>query len=135
MHRKLLLAVVSPIVVSAVAACSSGDSQPDAASASSAATAAAAGVQLVTLHVTDRLRFTPDIISVHPGKVRVTLVDDGSYPHNFSIPSLHVTSPTVSGNPGQTSATTTLNLTKPGSYEFVCTFHASAGMHGEIVVK
>jgi plastocyanin len=134
-HRKPLLAVVSLIAVSALAACSSGDSQPDAASAPSVAAAAATGVQLVTLHVTDRLRFTPDSISVHPGKVRLTLVDDGSYPHNFSIPSLHVVSPTVSGNPGQTSATTTLTLTKPGTYPFVCTFRSAAGMHGEIVVK
>jgi plastocyanin len=99
------------------------------------AAAASGGVQKVTLHSTDQLTFQPEVITMHPGKLRLTLVDDGSYPHNISIPSLHFTSTTVSGDPGQTSTTATLTLSKPGTYKFVCTFHASAGMRGEIVVK
>lgn len=128
-----ILIAASLAAVGLITGCSGGASQPGAHTTSTAASTG--GVQRVTLHSTDELRFTPDVISVHPGRVRLTLVDDGSYPHNFSIPSLHVTSATVSGNPGETSTTTTLNLSTPGTYQFVCTFHASAGMRGEIVVK
>ena len=127
-----ILIVASLAAAGFITGCSGG-AQPSSHTTSTAASIGG-GVQRVTLHATDGLRFTPDVISVHPGKVRVTLVDDGSYPHNFSIASLHVTSATVSGNPGDTSTTTILNLTKPGTYQFVCTFHASAGMRGEIVV-
>jgi len=135
LYRIPLLTVALVAAGGVLAGCHGGSSPSGSHTTAAAAAASSGGVQKITLHATDQLRFEPDVITMHPGKLRLTLVDDGSYPHNISIPSLHITSTTVSGDPGQTSTATTLTLSKPGTYEFVCTFHASAGMRGEIVVK
>jgi plastocyanin len=111
----------------ALAGCSSGSSPKTAKATTS-------GVQSVMIGGTDDFRFDPADITVHPGTVRITLVDKGSYPHNISFPDLAKTSASVSGSPGQTSTTLQLNLTKPGRYSFVCTYHSSAGMKGTLVV-
>jgi plastocyanin len=119
----------------AAAGCSSSGAPAGSSTAPPAAVTVAGGVQRVTIHANDQLRFTPDTVELHTGKVQVTLVSDGSYPHNISVPGMHLTSKTVSGNPGQKSTTLALTLNKPGTYDFVCTFHSSAGMRGHLVVK
>jgi plastocyanin len=91
-------------------------------------------VQAVTIGTTDDVRFAPASATVHTGKVRITLTENGSYPHNISFPTLHTTSTSVSGSPGQTSTTLLLTIATPGRYSFVCTYHSSAGMKGELVV-
>jgi plastocyanin len=96
--------------------------------------AGAGGVQNVAISATDALRFAPAELTVRTGAVRITLTDAGSYPHNISFPGLHATSPSVSGAPGQSSATLLVNIRTPGRYAFVCTYHSSAGMKGELVV-
>lgn len=115
----------APAVLALLAGCSTASSSPKTATT---------GVQSVTIGGTDNFRFTPADITVHPGRVRITLVDKGSYPHNISFPSLGLTSASVSGSPGQTSTTLLLTVTKPGRYSFVCTYHSSAGMKGAVVV-
>ena len=98
------------------------------------ATKASDGVQQVTLDTTDMFRFAPATIQAHVGKLRIVLTDNGAYPHNISFPTLHATSATVSGNPGQKSTTFTITFTRAGTYDFVCTFHSSAGMKGHVIV-
>lgn len=93
------------------------------------------GIQQVTIHTTDEFRFTPATVHAHVGKLRIQLVDDGSYPHNISFPALHATSSSVSGNPGQQQTTLTVSFAHAGTYEFICTFHSSAGMKGRISVS
>ena len=114
----------APAVLALVAACSS----------TPAPKTTAGGVQSVTIGATDDFRFTPAEVAVHPGQVRITLVDKGSYPHNISFPALGKTSASVSGSPGQTATTLRMTFTKPGRYAFVCTYHSSAGMKGALVV-
>jgi len=104
------------------------------ASASTSPKPAATGQQSVTIGATDDFRFSPAEVRVHPGTVRITLVDKGSYPHNISFPALGKTSPSVSGSLGQTSTTLVMTFDKPGRYDFVCTYHSSAGMKGALVV-
>jgi plastocyanin len=89
----------------------------------------------ITISTTDQLMFAPSTITTRVGTLLVTLTNNGSYPHNMSVPALHVTSHTVSGGPGSTSTTVRLEFAKPGRYPFVCTYHASAGMRGEFIVK
>jgi plastocyanin len=91
-------------------------------------------VQAVTLTATDAFRFTPTITTVHTGRVRITLTENGSYPHNISFPGLNTTSSSISGSPGQTSTSLLLTVNTPGHYGFVCTYHSSAGMKGDLVV-
>jgi plastocyanin len=89
----------------------------------------------VTISTTDQLMFAPSMITTSVGTLTVTLTNNGSYPHNLSVPALHITTHTVTGSPGSTSTTVTLHFTKPGRYPFECTYHASAGMRGEFLVK
>jgi len=89
----------------------------------------------VTITTTDQLMFAPSVITTRVGTLTVTLTNNGSYPHNLAVPALHVTSKTVSGDPGATSTTVTLHFAKPGRYPFICTYHASAGMRGQFIVK
>lgn len=133
-----LTALAAAAAYLTLTACSHGSTGAGGATAPHGGTTAtatgAASMQQITVHTTDKLRFEPATIAVHQGTVQITLVNEGSYPHNISVPDLHVTSATVSGSPGQQSTTTTFTFNHPGTYRFVCTFHASAGMRGQIVV-
>ena len=84
----------------------------------------------------DNFRFSPDRIVVDRGEpLRIELRQTGSYPHNFSVPALHVTSDTVSGDLGQTTTRFSVDTSRAGTYRFICTFHDQAGMTGRLVVR
>jgi plastocyanin len=103
-------------------------------SARVAATQGPGGLQQVTINATDEFTFEPAAITAHPGKVAVTLVDVGSYPHNLAVDVLNFTSDTVTDGIGRDTTMFTLTFDEPGTYEFVCTFHSSAGMRGQFVI-
>ena len=124
--RRSITFAAAAVLLSTVAGCSQ--------SSHAAPAAGSGGVQQVTFRAGDDFRFTPTTATVHTGQVRITLVDAGSYPHNIAFPGLHRTSASVSGSPGQTSTTLLLDVPRPGHYSFVCTYHSSAGMKGELVV-
>lgn len=94
-----------------------------------------AGSQRVTIVGSNALRFAPMAVHLHTGKVRITLRDSGAYPHNIVIPALHVTSATVTGDPGGGQTSFTVTFAHPGRYAFRCQYHASAGMTGVFVVS
>lgn len=94
-----------------------------------------AGPQRVTLVGNEALAFSPRTVHVHTGRVRITLVDSGAYPHDVVIPALGVTSPTVTGDPGGTETTFTVDFPRPGRYRFHCAYHLAAGMTGTFVVS
>ncbi len=96
---------------------------------------AVAGGQQATITGNNSLRFVPMRVRLHTGRVRITLKDSGAYPHNIVIPALHVTSPTVTGDPGGTQTSFTVTFSHPGSYRFYCQYHQSAGMTGTFVVS
>ena len=134
--RLLALTVTLPLLATG---CVSSSSRAASAPTSSGGTAVNAmrgsdGVQQITIDATNQFRFTPMTIHAHVGKLRIVLDDHGAYPHNISFPTLHTTSSTVSGDPGQQQTTITVTFTHAGNYEFVCTFHSSAGMKGQVTV-
>ena len=90
-------------------------------------------VQQVTIVVSDTYRFDPDVITVHPGKVKITLMHTGTgAPHDLSVlgfPADFV--PLV--QPGGTSSATFI-APAPGSYKFVCTIHVTQGQTGTLIV-
>jgi plastocyanin len=104
-------------------------------SSSGSAGAASAAGQRVTIEGNNSLQFTPMTVHVHAGTVRIALKDMGAYPHNLVIPSLHATSPTVTGDPGGATARFTVNFPHAGRYPFHCQYHQSAGMTGVFVVS
>ena len=92
-----------------------------------------AGVQEVVITTDEDYRFTPTTITVHPGKVRITLKHVGTgAPHDWSLvdfPAHYV--PLVSA--GQTKSVEFL-APAPGTYKFVCTIHVPQGQTGTLVV-
>lgn len=92
-----------------------------------------AGVQEVVITTDQGYRFTPSTITVHPGKVRITLKHVGTgAPHDWSLvdfPADYV--PLVSA--GQTKSVEFL-APAPGTYKFVCTIHVPQGQTGTLVV-
>lgn len=136
LSRQLTLLLAAPFVMTA---CGGSTHHEAAATASGPAVVNAAksadGIQQVTIDTTDNFRFVPATINAHVGKLRIVLTDNGSYPHNISFPDMHATSSTVSGDPGQDKTTFTVTFSHAGTYDFVCTFHSSAGMKGRVEVS
>lgn len=94
------------------------------------------GVQQVTVQATSTYRFVPSTIIVHPGRVRVELVNTGkpgqAAPHNWSLQGLPgAASPLVQA--GDT-AVITFTAPSPGTYTYVCTIHEKQGQTGKLVV-
>jgi len=108
---------------------------PGTAAPGTSAPAGAASGQQVTITGTNSLRFSPMTVHVHAGRVRITLMDMGAYPHNIVIPRLGVTSQTVTGDPGGGRVSFTVTFAHPGRYPFHCQYHASSGMVGVFVVS
>ncbi len=106
-----------------------------ATAGSGAGSPASAGSQQARIVGNNSLRFAPMTVRLHTGKVRITLTDSGAYPHNIVIPALHVTSPTVTGDPGGTRVSFTVTFRRAGRYRFYCQYHASAGMTGVFLVS
>ncbi len=107
-------------------------------------------------------RFDPSFIIVNQGDtVRLTLIDNDTVAHDFvigppykiivnaTVPGLvndltgqNFTTPsrnnspgvTVTGTPGNVTATYSFVASYSGIYEFVCTYHAQVGMIGYLVV-
>ena len=90
------------------------------------------GVQQITLRASD-YRFQPSTITVHPGQVRVIVVNEGQgAPHDWQLPTIPLDYvPLASG--GQTKQAT-FTAPAPGRYQFVCTIHRNQGMTGTLVV-
>jgi plastocyanin len=108
---------------------------PGTSAPGTSAPAGSASGQQVTITGTNSLRFSPMTVHVHAGKVRITLMDMGAYPHNIVIPRLGVTSRTVTGDPGGGRVSFTVTFAHPGRYPFHCQYHASSGMTGVFVVS
>lgn len=124
--------VAAAALCTAVTGCGGGTQAASRPASTAPGTAAA---QQVTIEGTNSLRFVPMTVHVHAGKVRIMLKDTGAYPHNMVIPGLHVTSPTVTGDPGGTTTRFTVTFPRPGRYPFHCQYHQSAGMTGTFVVS
>ena len=94
----LSCAIVAAAALSAaVTGCGGGTPAPSGPASTAPGTTAG---QRVLIKGNSSLRFVPMTVHVHAGAVRITLKDIGAYPHNLVIPGLHVTSPTVTGDPG-----------------------------------
>lgn len=132
--RTVAAALLAVALVGTVAGCSNRQAAPNRRGHTGSATASVEnGVQQVTLVVNDKFRFDPSTITVHPGKVTITLVHKGSgAPHDFS----------VDGHPGDNvplvraggTQSQTFTAPAPGTYRFVCTLHVAQGMTGTLVV-
>jgi len=135
MTMRTVAAALAVVALGAtVAGCSNRQAAPNRRGHTGSATASVEnGVQQVTLVVNDKFRFDPSTVTVHPGKVTITLVHKGSgAPHDFSVdgqPADHTGLVRAGGTTSQT-----FTAPAPGTYRFVCTLHLAQGMTGTLVV-
>lgn len=91
------------------------------------------GVQDVVITTDSKYRFTPDTITVHPGKVRITLRHLGTgAPHDWQLQGFPADYVPLT-QPGQTKSIE-FTAPAPGKYTFICTIHVTQGQTGTLVV-
>lgn len=91
------------------------------------------GLQQIIVKTGDTYRFDPATITVHPGVVRVVLVNTGKgAPHNWTL----LDSVAAASSLAAAGETKTATFTAPaaGRYTFVCTIHEKQGQTGKLVV-
>ncbi len=95
-------------------------------------TAGPDGVQAITISGGDNFRFNPSTFHVHPGKVKITLRDSGTTPHQFNFTGKpHLAIPmTMHGQSNSIQFT----VRQPGRYPFVCDLHVRENMTGTMIV-
>ncbi len=92
------------------------------------------GVQQITVKAGDDYKFVPSTITVHPGSVKVTMVNSGNgAPHNLQFPGQPTDTWVPLTSAGQTNSVT-FTAPAPGTYQFVCSIHERQGQTGELVV-
>jgi plastocyanin len=134
-RRRLLVPVLGVGLLIGATACSNRESGVNRRPTTGATTAAAEpdGVQHVTISADDTYRFTPSTITVHPGKVEITLINKGSgAPHDLSVTGFPADFVPLASS-GQTT-TATFVAPAPGKYQFVCTIHVTQGQTGTLIV-
>ncbi len=76
--------------------------------------------------------FRPTVIDAKPGqKVTLELENEGGALHNFQLDSQSIDTDVASGHKQEVTVT----IPKSGTLKFVCKYHASLGMVGELKAK
>lgn len=125
---------VAAVVALLLAACGSGPAgRPHAGNETATVVN---GVQQVTITTGPDLRFHPATFTVHPGKVRISLVNNpqngAGPPHDLKV-NAYPKDYVPLTQPGETGSVT-FTAPKPGSYRFICTIHVTQGQTGTMVV-
>ncbi len=90
------------------------------------------GVQVVQVTGDERMRFSPNVVRAHRGRLRIVLSVTGETPHDLAVPKLDATTGMVQKG---RSGSVEVDLRHSGRYEFVCTYHEQHGMTGVIEVS
>jgi plastocyanin len=143
--RRLAIGVLAASTATAVGACTQNDNGNNTL-AGRKETTAPAGVPQTTgpavsptgdvkpggpidLEAKDN-EFVPKTVNAAAGTITITFKNTGASPHTFTSADLKVD---VNANAGQTT-TITIKDAKAGAYKFVCKYHESVGMVGDITV-
>jgi plastocyanin len=91
------------------------------------------GIEDVVITADAKYRFTPATITVHPGRVRITLKHlGGGAPHDWQLQGFPADYVPLT-QPGQTKSIE-FTAPAPGTYKFICTIHVTQGQTGTLVV-
>jgi plastocyanin len=135
-HRQTAAILLILLSVGASAACSGSNSPSAKESASLLASARPAdtqpGTQVVQLKGSDSLKFTPAVIHVKPGLVRIVFTAAGKQSLNFTSLRLNANSGNV---PAGRTVTVELMIPKAGKYPFYDAYHKEQGMTGKIIAS
>lgn len=98
---------------------------------------AVAGVQQITVTTGLDYRFHPSTLVVHPGRVRIVLVNTSKPgagpPHDVVFRGLPAGDVPLA-EAGQ-ARSVTFTAPAPGTYNFVCSIHARQGQTGQLIVR
>jgi plastocyanin len=112
-------------------ACSSSSSGTTSTSSSQSAAPTDVSGKSSTTMSAENFFFTPATLGGTAGqKLTITLTNDGSVPHNFSITDQNIN---VTLEPGQ-QKDIKVAFPQSGSVQFFCSFHVSSGMVGTLEV-
>ena len=130
--RCLTAAVV--IAAAAVSACTNSEPAVNREPHTGSATASVVnGLQQVRIEAGNDYRFHPSTVTVHPGRVRVVLVNTGSgAPHDWQLP--RYPRDYVPQIGARQTASDTFTAPRPGRYQFICTIHVQQGQVGTLIV-
>ena len=129
---------VTLLALAALAACTNREAAVNKrAHGGTGVASAIGGVQQIVVRTGVDLRFHPSTIVVHPGRVRIVLVNTAQPgagpPHDLQasrVPGADV--PLTSA--GKTQSIT-FTAPAPGTYSFVCSIHAAQGQTGKLIVR
>jgi VCBS repeat-containing protein len=123
------LAAAAPLLLAVAAAVACV--LPDEPEPPQATPAIVGTTQVFTLDGGDDLMWSPKVLLAHPGTITLHVHTSGQTPHSFTG---DAPLPTIDYLAAGQTKDVTFTVTKPGTYHFVCTFHAP-GMAGELVVS
>jgi plastocyanin len=131
-------ALPAVLVLALVVSCSNRESPTNKRPHAGTATASPIdGVQQIVMTSGVDLRFHPSTLIVHPGKVRLVLVNTAKPgagpPHNVIFSGLPGADVPLA-EAGRTQSTT-FEAPAPGTYTFVCSIHIAQGQTGKLIVK
>jgi uncharacterized cupredoxin-like copper-binding protein len=141
MRPRLSLAVTAVVAVAAIAALAAGCGGSDNSSssaASSTTTAAEGGGGGSTVDVSEtEYKIDPSDPEVKAGQVTFNVTNDGQTVHNLEVEGPGEEQKLPSDLSSGDSGTLTVDLSKPGKYEFYCPVgnHKELGMKGTITVQ
>lgn len=136
--RASAVLLATTLAAALLAACGASGAHNNAApkeQPTSAVTASSiGGMQQVVISAGDDLTFSPKVIAVHPGTVKLIVKNTGQgAPHNLQFPGLPTNDWIPLTQAGQTNSVT---FTAPaaGTYQFVCSIHRAQGQTGQLIV-
>jgi uncharacterized cupredoxin-like copper-binding protein len=142
-HPKRLVALLAsgallavPIVGCGDDNSSGGDSSSTAASTTESTTSGGGGAGGTVALSETEYKIDPSDPTTKAGEVTFSVTNDGSITHALEVEGPGEEQKTDDIAPGQ-SAQVTVDLSKPGKYEFYCPIdsHRDQGMEGEITVQ
>ncbi len=133
--RARLTLIALPLGAAVVALLAGCGGDNDENTSAGAATAQSTGGQTVNISETD-YKLDPSDPTVQPGTVSFNVTNDGGVAHNLEVEGPEGEEELEQDiGPGESDALT-VDLSKPGKYEFYCPVgnHRDRGMEGEITV-
>jgi plastocyanin len=142
LYRRMGVVMAAAFAAFALAACGSSndngdDTSEDTGAAASTTGATGGGGAAETVKIGEsEFKLTPADVSVKPGEVTFEATNDGATTHNLEVEGPGEEQTTEDIAPGE-SASITVDMSKPGTYEMYCAIdsHREQGMEGEITVE
>ena len=136
--RALVVLSAASAGAALIVACGASDAHnnaaPQAQPTSAVTASTVGGIQQIVITTGDDLKFTPNVIAVHPGQVELIVKNTGQgAPHNLQITGLPTSDWIPLTSAGQTN-TVTFTAPAVGTYQFVCSIHKAQGQTGQLIV-